>query len=397
MAIISPYTFADLKTPKTPAVNKASILQNLVDKGITAALSWVGESVPNMLVETEADATSNFQFAQQQILLSRFNRWATGEAHTEHSLQVYNNTALEGARLIGRIQLTDTGAGPWQITPASISASVGIGGLQFDGRDDPTGLLTSPITLPKNGSCYVYVQAPEIGAKYNVNVGAINTLARGGLPGVTVTNPSDWLTAAGTVQGSDQESEDQLRARNTAKWGTLGVGSPASAYENWIRSVSPLIKRVKILSNLDMLDPGTVTALIAGDAGAVSPDIVLAVQNLIAPTQIGGGKIPETARFVCASAVNRTIPISASLYVPGALNTPAFLALIQADIAAYQASLDIGPRLSWERVLQVTTNVAGLDPKPIVDEDWNAPVDDTLCAYNEVVVFDVSGIALVSV
>ncbi len=393
MPIISPYTFTDLKTPKTPAVNKAAILQNLASKGITAALSWAPESVPSMLVETEADATSNFQFAQQQILFSRFNRWASKDALIEHSLQIYNNNPLAGVQLIGRVQLTDTGAGPFQITPSSLSVSVGLGGLLFDGYDDPTGV----VTLPKNGSCYVYVKAAEIGGKYNVNTNAINTIARGGLPGVLVTNPSDWLSAPGTIQGSDDETPEQLRTRNPLKWGELGIGTPAAGYESRIRAVSPLIKRVKILSNLDMLDPGTVTAIIAGDAGALSPDIVLAVQNAIAPSQIGGSFIPETARFICASAVNRTITITATLYVPGELNTPAMLALIGADVLAYQLAMDIGGKVSWERTLQVTGNVAGLEPKPIQDMDWTAPAADVVLAYNEVPVFDVSGITLVSI
>lgn len=395
--VISPYTFADLRTPKDQTVNKQAILQALVDHGHDQVLSYAPEAVPSMHLETEADAITNFQFAQKTIVEGGYNDWATGDALLEHSRQTYDNDPLEGAQTIGSIELTDTGAGPFQITPSSISVSIGIGGLLFEGIDDPTGAVTSPVTLPRNGTCRIFVRAVEVGAKYNAVTGTIDTMARGGLPGVTVNNPSDWLTVTGAVQGADEENPERLRARNPQKWGTLGTGSPQSAYVSWALAASASVTRVRPHTNLDMLDPGTVTLIIAGDAGGVGGSVVQAVQDYIAPAQVGGSRIPEGARCVVASAANNTIAIEATLYVPGELNTSAFLAEIAANVLAFQKAHEIGGKVSWERVMQVVLQVASTDPTKIADVDWVSPVADQQLLYNEVPVFDLSGLTLVSV
>lgn len=394
---VSPFTFADLRTPLSVAVNKTNLYNQLSANGFTAALSWEDTSVPSALVEIDADALTNFQQATQAVLYSGFSEWATGDALAEHSRQVYNNQKRTGTRAIMRVRLTDGGAGPFTIDPTAISVSVGDGGLTFDGVLDPTGATGNQINLPLNGSASIYVQATAVGAAYNVAAGTIDTLARGVLPGVSVTNPPDALSAPGSVQGADVEKDDALRARNRTQWGTLGMGSPPIAYENWVRGADVSITRVAVYTNVDMLDPGTVTILIAGSAGALGPTAVLAAQNAVAPATIGGSKIPETARAIVASAVNNVVPVIANLYVQAEYNTTAFHLLVFDAVDAFESALVIGGKISWARLQEVVLSPAGTSAGIITDADWLSPLTDQIQAYYQVAIFDLTQLVFISV
>lgn len=395
---VSPYTFAELRTPRDYATNKAALYQNLIDAGHSSATSWEDGSTPSALVEIEGRALTNFQQAKKNILESGFNEWAEGEALREHAFQVYGNDFREGRRTIARLLLTDTGAGPFKFDPASTAFSVGKGGLLFEGIPDPNVANPPQVEIPLNGSAYVYVQAEDAGAEYNVAVGRVDTFARGILPGVTVTNPSDWLRAPGAVQGANPEGDDSVKRRNRAQWGTLGTGSPLKAYEKWVRDADVQITRVETFRNVDLLDPGTVTIIVAGDAGALPPNVILAAQNAVAPGQVGGDRIPETARAVVTSAVNLTIPVGGTIFVPGEYNTTDFQLRVQANVRAFEKAMRIGARVSRERLLGAALYVAGLDPSVIVDVgDDFFPTADVALLYYQVAVFDLSGLNFVSV
>ena len=394
---VSPYTFADLRTPLSVAVNKSNLYAQLVANGFTAALSWEDASVPSALVEIDADALTNFQQATQAVLYSGFNEWASGDALVEHSRQVYNNTKRTGTRAIMRVRLTDGGAGPFTIDPTAISVSVGEGGLTYDGVLDPTGATGSQLVLPLNGSVLVYVQATAVGAEYNVAAGTVDSFARGVLPGVRVTNPTDALSAPWTIQCADVEQYPSLHARNRTQWGTLGVGSPTIAYENWVRGADVSITRVAVYTNVDMLDPGTVTVLIAGSAGALGPTIVLAAQQAVAPALVGGSKIPETARALVASAANNVIPVVANLYVQAEYNTAAFHQQVFDAVDAFESALAIGAKISWERLQEVILSPAGTSAGIITDADWFSPAADVAQAYYQVAIFDLTQVNFISV
>ena len=400
MAIISPYTFADLQTPRDRATVKLSLYQDMMDQGFASVQSWEDGTVPSALIETEAGAIANFELARREELHSGLNEWATGDALTEHSRQVYGNERRDGKRTIMRLLLTDGGAGPFTFDPSSTSFSVGKGGLLYDGIPNPTLApgVSSQLTLPLNGSVHVYVSAAKEGIAYNVAVGRVDTFARGVLPGVSVSNPSDALTAPGTVPGADPEGDGSLKPRNRAQWGTLGTGSPRPAYEKWARDSDVAITRVETFRNIDLLDPGTVTVLIAGDAGALPPAVVLTAQNAIAAGQIGGVRIPETARCVVSSAVNVTIPVTGTVYVPGEYNTTAFQTKVFANVRTLEKGYRIGAKISAARLKEAVCFIAGLDPNVIVtvSEDF-APAKDVQQIYYTVAQFDLSGLLFVSV
>lgn len=391
MAIV--YTFAQLQTPLTQAENKLNIYQDLIAAGLTQVQSWESGSVPSALVEVEAQAVTELQGAAQQTLYSGLNELAEGDALTVHAAQVYDNDRFAGRRARGRVLLQDAAnAGPFSFDPASTSFSVGEGGLLFIGYG-------GQVTLTSGGQAYVPVEAEAEGSAYNVAAGTITFFSRGILPGVTVTNEPDWQTAPSDAQlGTNPESDPALRTRDRGKWGTLGTGSPPSAYENWALTAGEgQVTKTGVFTNLDLLDPGRVDVILAGDAGAVPASVVLAVQVYISENQVGGERIPETARAVVSSAANYVLAVSGTLFVQGAYNTAAFQAGVTGDLQDFVQAIPIGGRVSWERLLQVALNRAGLSPGIITDVSGFAPSADVQLAYNEVAVLDVTGLLFTSV
>jgi uncharacterized phage protein gp47/JayE len=135
-----------------------------------------------------------------------------------------------------------------------------------------------------------------------------------------------------------------------------------------------------------MLDPGRVDVIVAGSAGPLGPTVINAVQNYIAPMQVGGERIPETARAVVSSALGNTVTVIATLFVQAAFNTPAFQTTVLANLSAYFADLPIGALVSRERIIEVLLYPAGTSSGVIVDADMSSPVTDTQLAFNEVAV-----------
>jgi len=384
MPTIVPVSFADLTTPQKAAENKVDLLLELAALGFPA-LSWETGSVPSGLVEIQANAITKFQENQATVALSGLNETAEGEGLTIHAAQVYDNTRQPGLFTIGYVTLTDSGnAGPFTFSATGTSFSRGPGGLLFNGLVDAvTGSTT--VTIPQGGSRNVVVQATSVGAAYNVAPGSINFFSRGVLPGVTVTNPVDWLTRYALGQaGTNEETDDQLRDRDRSKWGTLGTGSPERAYRYWAQTASQSVKKVAVFTNLDLFNSGRVDVFVAGNSGAVGPAVVAAVQNYIAPQQVGGSLIPETATCVVSSAVQVNVNVTATIFVQAAYNTATFAAQIDDALLTYFQALDIGAFISTDRVAQVMLSPAGLSPGVILDATVTSPLLNVQLAYNEV-------------
>ena len=113
------------------------------------AFSWETGSVPSGLVEIQASALTDFQFAQKIVAEGGLNDTAIGDSLTLNSQQVYDNTRYTGLTTIGFVRITDTAnAGPYTFQATSTSFSVGPGGLLFNGLyAAATGLPSNPAGL----------------------------------------------------------------------------------------------------------------------------------------------------------------------------------------------------------------------------------------------------------
>jgi hypothetical protein len=101
------------------------------------------------------------------------------------------------------------------------------------------------------------------------------------------------------------------------------------------------------------------------------------------------------------SALNKTISVAGTVYVQKEINVAEFQAQVSADFATFAASHKIGGLplgiVSAERISAVLQYRAGLNAGAIVlDADTITPSTDTTLAYNEVPVFDLTGLVFVS-
>ena len=396
------FTVEQLLNPPAYTVVKENIYDELIAAGFTAMRSYAPESLPVCLVETEAQSQDRVNQTAAFIVQSGYNDLASGDALTRLSDQVYQNVRLDGQRARGFVTVSDTrGVGPRTFTASSVSFTRGVNGLRYDGV--VLSGVADPIVLPKNGSCRVYIQAVAEGAAYNASVGEINTMIRGVIPGVTVTNPSGWQSDSYGVTGADPETDASLQQRNRKQWETLSAGATPGMYEDQARDASVEVTRVRTDTILDLTDPGRIDVTLAGPAGAVSIAVVAAVQAAISPVQIGGPNIPETAKCVVSSAANLAVVIAGAVIVDPAYNTAAFKAQIVTDLQTWFGSFLIGGgklgKVSYERILGILSYRAGLTNSIVLDATGvtvNGGTSDLPLAYNQVPVPDLTGLTLQS-
>lgn len=388
-----PFTVAQLLNPPTYDEVKTTVFDRLEAAGFTAIRSYAPESLPIGLVETESQTLDQENQAGAFVVKSGYNSLAEKDALDELSHELYDDERNPGTQAQGFVTLSDPRSqGPFTLSPLSVSFSRGVGGLVYNGVN-PNGV--DPLVLPKGGSVNVYVQAEAVGSDYNAGVGEINTFTRGRLTGVVATNPAGWQSGIFGVSGTNPEEDPSLRARNTTKWGTLSQFKPTtmvqSGYENAARNASNQVTRVRVVTNADLTDPGKVDVIIAGDAGALSVGVVATVQIALAPLQLGGPNIAETAKCVVTSAVNLAVTVAGIVTVDAVFNTPAFLAQINIDLATWFKSFLIGGgklgRVSYERILGIVSFRAGLTNNVVLDATnvtVNGGTSDLPIAFNQV-------------
>lgn len=374
-------TLADLFNVQTPELNTQALLTSLVGKGFTQATSWPSGSSPRTLVEIEGEALTDFQQARATIAAGALLDYATGDWLTLRAKSVYDLARDPAGFTEGVVVLQDVlNAGPFNIAPGGAAFSVGPGGYLY------RAINAATITLPLGGTLSVPVRAQSPGSKFNVANGQINYYAVGRLPGVTVTNVgplgSNWIT----LQGYDATPDDKLREASRGKWGTLGTGSPEKAYITWALTApgASAVTKVSVLTNRHPDDPGEVDVILATASGGANAATVKAVQDFIAPLQIGGFRIPETAKCVVRSAVQIDFPLVCDIYLEAALNTPTFQQTFYDNVATYEAALPIGAYVDYERLIEVVGFPAALKAGIIKRMTWFGPLVDRQLGLTEV-------------
>ena len=133
----------------------------------------------------------------------------------------------------------------------------------------------------------VLAEAEEVGSEYNVGV---NTITRMVIPisGIASVNNADWLD--NTVEpimtipflkqeGTDVESDEQLRQRAIGTWETIGIGGTRTAYQIWALSV-PGVIAASVLDDFPF-GPGTVGVVVVGPNGVPSSQLIQDVYDYI--------------------------------------------------------------------------------------------------------------------
>jgi len=386
-------TVEQLLNPPTYEEVKQETFDRLEAAGFTAIESYAPESLPVALVEVESRAQDQENQAGAYVVAQGYNQTASDSGLDNLSEQLFDDFRFLGVKASGFVTLSDPrGLGPFKFSPLSVGFSVGIGGLEYSGVA-PNGV--DPVTIPRGGSARVYVEAADVGSDYNAGVGEIDTWVRGTLAGVTVTNPSGWQADQYGASGTPAEEDASLQRRNVTKWGTLSQFKPTtmvqSGYEAAARNASQEVTRVRVETNLDLTDPGRVDVIVAGEAGALAPSVVAAVQLALSPTQTGGPNISESARCAATSAVNLAVTVSGTVIVEATYNNAAFLATVNRNLATWFGSFLIGGgrlgRVSYERVLGLISLPAGTTNSVVLDATdvkINGGTQDLAIQYNQV-------------
>jgi len=130
---------------------------------------------------------------------------------------------------------------------------------------------------------YVICEAEIEGDLYNVGKESIRILATY-IAGIDSVSNTDVNIGAGSriwqiTNGTNTETDDDLRHRAIYRWDELSVGGTVNAYKSWGLSVDG-VKDVKILDDFPF-GPGTVGMLVLSESGEPSPELLQEVYETV--------------------------------------------------------------------------------------------------------------------
>jgi hypothetical protein len=287
--------------------------------------SWQPGSAPLTLLDVDAQELGDLSTLISFVTLGGYvtnQPGVTGASGSWLDLagqSLYGLTRNTAIATVGTVTLTDTGgAGPFNIA----SGQIWVASTASLSTSSPLRYLCSTGgTLPKSGTLVITVAAEMPGAAYNVGGAAITTMLTS-LPGVTVTNASNWITTNGT----DPESDLAYSTRCMGKWPSVGIGATAATYDYWARTASAEVTRTKVAA--DGSTGGQVDIWVAGTAGPVSGGALTAAQNYIA------ARLPVGSTQSTVNATAQAVAIGGTVYI-----SSAYLAAAQTQIAANLSAL----------------------------------------------------------
>lgn len=367
-------SFADLLSAKTAQAIYDEMIAGVQTAGVKVA-NWRTGGPYRTLLRVTSVALEQVYNVAQAFAGSGFLDYATGDWLTLLVKSIFSEDRALALFTSGTVTLTcSAGAGPYTIPSGSLLISTA-SGLVYRS--------TASVTVPAGGSATVAVRAESPGAKYNVGINAIDRVMSPTYLGLSVSNPSilggDWITSS----GSDDESDDRLRTRCRAKWGTLGTGSPASAYVAWALAASAETAKVGVNSNLNagVFASQWVTLVLAGSGGAVSDQAVTDTINYITP------RLPTCAKLAVVKASTLTQTVSGTVYIRSAFNTAATQGAIVAALDALAVATSIGGSVYLSQVIATIQDAV---PGAVRNVVVTSPTGDTSLTYAQVLKYSYS-------
>ena len=219
----------------------------------------------------------------------------------------------------------------------------------------------------------VIAEAEEIGSDYNVGAETITRMVTP-VAGISSVNNIDWADTSFDPpsiisylkqEGTDSESDEQLRQRAIGTWETIGIGGTRTAYQTWALSV-PGVVAASVLDDFPF-GPGTVGVVIVGPTGTPSPQLIQDVFDYI--------KI----RKPLTADVRVLGPIIASVNLT--MTVTRFAAAAEEDvddavltaIEEYAENLQLGEGLILSRLLNRIMEVSG-----VYNVQVTSPISDRL-------------------
>ncbi|MFA9457438.1 baseplate J/gp47 family protein [Halalkalibacter sp. AB-rgal2] len=171
-----------------------------------------------------------------------------------------------------------------------------------DGNEPPIRFITKELAIINaNGFVDVPIQAEEPGSTGNVSSDSIIMLESTieGVLGLTNQLP--------TSDGTDEESDESLRARILAVHREMSLSGSVADYIRWAKEV-PGVGDVYVIPEWNSDVPGSVLVLILDSNGApAGPTLIDEVQTYIAPDARNGGGLAPIGALVTVDAPQQVV------------------------------------------------------------------------------------------
>ncbi len=226
-------------------------------------------------------------------------------------------------------------------------------GLRFKVIED-TSFVSGEFDIP--------VEAEFVGEKYNLIAGTsvAFTSVVTGVDSVAV--PSDWITQSGT----DEEDDETLQDRISAKWDAQGDDNRPSKYETLAREVSGVQDVVIIRAPRG---PGSVNVVVASTSGLPSDELIEKVNEAIANSRL----VARDTLVLGPTAINRDFILEFS----GNSTKDE----VEEKLQWWILNRSIGESIKMKDLYQDALTDTDNDPVLDIDEyEFTSPTQDILCS-----------------
>jgi len=243
--------------------------------------------------------------------------------------------------------------------------------------------ITTTEAVLEVGTTHIDIEseAESPGAAWNVGEGTITRIVTR-IAGIeSVVNGVDSLLR----EGSDPESDEQLRTRAITTWERLGLGGTREAYRNWALS-APGVIAASVLDDFPF-GPGTVGVVILGANGVPTPALLNEVHQFIKARK------PLTAdvRVLAPQIIDTNITLEVTRFANA--DQVRIDADIRLMISEYSRRLQLGEGLIIARLIDAVMDVAGIYNVKVLtpERDIAVGVDSFLVIKNVSIVHRLKG------
>lgn len=303
-------TIDQLIVPLTPLQMKTKIYEFLAMLNVSTT-NWKPGGVVRLMISAASIVLAGLSLMISLIAKSAFAALSEGPWLTLVARFVYGVERGIGSFASGSITLTNTAGGSFDPAADEIIFSNPVTGKTYRN--------TAPFHLGSNSSVTIAIRADEIGSASSTGPGTITHIVTS-MIGVTCSN-------AGTLIGTDEQSDASLFADCMLKPQSLSPNGPREAYKFFAKNTVRLdgtavgINRV-VVSNSSTTGQSIVT--VATPAGAVAGTQSDPATDLGATfANIAQNALPECATLTVRSAVTRVIDVRFWAYFPGSMVVPA--------------------------------------------------------------------------
>ena len=261
-------------------------------------------------------------------------------------------------------------------TPAAQNITIPIGTIcksQKDSSSNDYRFITIAEAVLEEGqtSVQVITEAELAGKAWNVGQDTITRMVTR-ITGINaVTNGAGYLIR----EGSDPESDKQLRQRAITKWETLGLGGTREAYRNWATSV-PGVVAASVLDDFPF-GPGTVGVVILGENGIPSAELINEVHQYIKARK------PLTADVRILAPEIRSIDLDLEVIRYVNASQEMVDSQVREAVNNYSGRLQLGEGLIIARLINEIMDVPG-----VYNLKVKAPQQDVNVSVDQFLLFD---------